>query len=127
MGAGHVDASNGLWGAVVALIGLISLFVTGRRGPRELPPPPPGQQEVATEQLQVSPQIWGALNNRIGELERKVDHMTEVLEEGQQRESRLRELLRMALKVVRRANKRLHAAGLPEEPVPAELIPYSID
>lgn len=120
-----MDASSGVWGAVIALIGLISMLTTGRRGPRDLPPG--AEQGSDKEQLQVSPQIWGRLNDRIGELERKVDHMTAVLEEGQVRESKLRDLLRMAMKVIRQANRRLHAAGQPEEPVPAELIPYSLD
>lgn len=51
---------------------------------------------------------------------------TQRLADGALRESRLQELLRLALRLVRRGNRRLAAAGLEPEPVPDELIPYSI-
>jgi hypothetical protein len=46
------------------------------------------------------------------------------MEQGQGRENRLKDLLTAAMRVIRRANRRLDAAGLPEEPVPSELTPY---
>jgi len=122
-----MDASSGLWGAVVAAIGLLSLLVTGRRGPREVPPPAGTAQDPTPEQLQVSPAIWKDMRGEIRELRTKVDHLTDVVEQGSTRERSLREHLRMAMKVIRRANRRLRAAGQPEEPVPVELIPYSLD
>ncbi|WP_331445877.1 hypothetical protein [Streptomyces xanthochromogenes] len=123
-----MDADSGLWGAVVAAIGLIGVIYTGRRGPR----PPSGEIQASgpaevveiSGQLQVSPAIWQDMQGKITRLEQKVDHMTQLMEQGAEREGRLRELLRTAMKVIRRANRRLAAANLPEEPVPAELVPY---
>jgi hypothetical protein len=123
-----VDATDGIWGAVVALIGLFSVIYTGRRGPRNGGPQPlPSSQDVPTEQLQVSQPIWRDMQSKISTLEEKVDHLTVLMEDGVGREMRLKELLRMAMKVIRRANRRLRSAGEPEEPVPVELIPYAID
>lgn len=124
-----MGADSGVWGAVVALIGLIGAFYTGRRGPGPKPGEIPATaavelMEATGSQLQVSPAIWRDMNDKIGKLETKVDHLTDLVEQGQGRESRLRELLQAAMKVIRRANRRLDSAGLPEEPVPAELTPY---
>ncbi|MFJ5644021.1 hypothetical protein [Streptomyces sp. NPDC093223] len=124
-----MGADSGIWGAVVALIGLAGAIYTGRRGPGPKPgeiPAPTAVDlvEAAGGQLQVSPAIWRDMNEKIGKLETKVDHLTDVVEQGQGRENRLRELLRAAMKVIRRANNRLAAADLPEEPVPADLTPY---
>jgi hypothetical protein len=126
-----VDATDGVWGAVVALIGLFSVIYTGRRGPKEAGPPG-GQAELESggagaDHLQVSPAIWQDMQGQIKKLERKVDHLTVVVEQGTTRERTLREHLRMAMRVIRRANRRLRAAGEPEEPVPTELIQYSLD
>ncbi|MFJ9633849.1 hypothetical protein ACIRU8_39755 [Streptomyces sp. NPDC101175] len=124
-----MGADSGVWGAVVALIGLIGAFYTGRRGPGPSPQEIPAATavelaEASGGQLQVSPAIWRDMNDKIGKLEQKVDHLTDVVEQGQGRENRLRELIRSAMKTLRRANSRLAAHGLPEEPVPAELTPY---
>ena len=43
-----------------------------------------------------------------------------------QRRSRLEELLRLSMRIVRRQNRRLTQAGLESEPILDELIPYSI-
>ncbi|MFC1410521.1 hypothetical protein ACEZCY_14785 [Streptacidiphilus sp. N1-12] len=51
---------------------------------------------------------------------------TERLAEGERRESRLVELLRLAMRIIRRQNRRLLQAGLDPEPIPDELIPHSI-
>lgn len=128
-----MDASNGVWGAVIALIGLIGVLVTGRRGPRELPPSqgaPDGSDAAPgkhVDQLQVSPAIWKDMRGEIRELKTRVDHLTEVVEQGGTRERTLRDHMRLAMKVIRRANRRLHALGEPEETVPTELIQYSLD
>ncbi|GHB55334.1 hypothetical protein GCM10010331_48950 [Streptomyces xanthochromogenes] len=123
-----MGADSGLWGAVVAVIGLIGVIYTGRRGPRppsgEIQASAPAEVVEISGQLQVSPAIWQDMQSKITRLEQKVDRMTDLMEQGEAREGRLQELLRTALKVIRRANRRLIAAGLPEEPVPAELIPY---
>ncbi|MEU5596707.1 hypothetical protein [Streptomyces sp. NPDC020298] len=118
---------SGLWGAVVALIGLIGAIYTGRRGPapKELPPAAAVELvEASGGQLQVSPAIWRDMQGKIGKLEEKVDHLTELVEQSQGRETRLRDLLQTAMRIVRRANTRLTATGQPEEPVPHELTPY---
>ncbi|WP_439947154.1 hypothetical protein [Streptomyces sp. BBFR109] len=115
---------------MIAAIGLIGAIYTGRRGPKlpqqgEIPAPTAVDLvEAAGGQLQVSPAIWRDMNSKIGKLEQKVDHLTALVEQGQGRENRLRELLRSAMRVIRRANARLDAAGLPEEPVPADLTHY---
>ncbi|MFD5748134.1 hypothetical protein [Streptomyces sp. NPDC127033] len=41
--------------------------------------------------------------------------------------SALERLLRMAMRIVRRANRRLLARQEPSEEIPLELVPYSID
>jgi outer membrane murein-binding lipoprotein Lpp len=122
---------SGVWGAVVALIGLVGAVYTGRRGPKQVLGPEPGSAAAAVElveesggQLQVSPAIWRDMNEKISRLEQKVDNLGALVEQGQGRESKLRELLQTAMRIIRRANRRLDAAGQPEEPVPVELTPY---
>nr|WP_148026372.1 SlyX family protein [Streptomyces lavendulae] len=126
-------SDSGVWGAIIALIGLAGAIYTGRNGGPKQIATPQGEEGVraAVElversggQLQVSPAIWSDMNSKITALETKVDHLTDLVEQGQGRENRLRELLRSAMKVIRRANARLDAAGLPEEPVPVEITPY---
>lgn len=124
-----MDPESGLWGAVVAVVGLVGAVYAGRRGPTtpgDVPGAPSGPAEVVeiSGQLQVSPAIWQTMQGKISQLERKVDHLTDLMEQSATRESRLRELLRLAMQIIRRANRRLDQAGLPEEPVPAELGPY---
>jgi hypothetical protein len=119
---------SGLWGAVVAAIGLAGAIYTGRRGPGgpkgEIPVGAAAEVVEISGQLQVSPAIWQDMQGKINQLERKVDHLTDLMEQSATRENKLRDLLRTALRVIRRANGRLDAAGLPEEPVPSELTPY---
>jgi hypothetical protein len=119
-----MDASSGIWGAVVAFIGLIGVLATGRRGPRELPPGTPGDTD---KQLQVSPQIWMSLNSRIGELEGKVGVLERDAEAAKEREKFLTRLLRLAVAALKRANRRLRNADQPDEPVPTELLPYGAE
>ncbi|MFG3046211.1 hypothetical protein ACGFZR_14945 [Streptomyces sp. NPDC048241] len=122
---------SGIWGAVIALIGLAGAIYNGRRGgPKEVATTGDAAQaavelvEQSGGQLQVSTAIWTDMNSKITALEQKVDHLTALVEQGQGRENRLRDLLRAAMRALRRANARLDSAGLPEEPVPAELTPY---
>jgi outer membrane murein-binding lipoprotein Lpp len=123
-----MGSDSGLWGAVVAAIGLIGAIYTGRRGPGgpkgEITAGAPAEVVEISGQLQVSPAIWQDMQAKITKLEQKVDHLTDLMEQGATRENRMRELLRTAMGVIRRANRRLDAAGQPEEPVPADLTPY---
>jgi hypothetical protein len=123
-----MGSDSGLWGAVVAAIGLFGAIYTGRRGPGgpkgEIPADAAAEVVEISGQLQVSPAIWQDMQGKITKLEQKVDHLTDLMEQGQGRESRLKDLLTAAMRVIRRANRRLDAAGLPEEPVPSELTPY---
>jgi hypothetical protein len=122
-----VDPSSGVWTAVVALIGVLGAILTGRHGPPvsgEIQSSDPANVVEISGQLQVSPAIWQDMQGKIEKLERKVDHLTDLMEQGVGRENKLRELLRAAMQIIRRANRRLGDAGLPEEPVPAELTPH---
>lgn len=124
----ELGPDSGVWGAVVALIGVFGAVYTGRRGPggpkAEIPANAPAEVVEISGQLQVSPAIWQDMQGKINQLERKVDHLTDLMEQAVTRENKLRELLRAALAVIRRANRRLAAQGQPEEPVPADLTPY---
>jgi hypothetical protein len=119
---------SGLWGAVVAAIGLAGAIYTGRRGPggpkSEIPVGAAAEVIEISGQLQVSPAIWQDMQGKISKLEQKVDHLTDLMEQGASRETKLQQLLRLAMGVIRRANHRLATSGQPEEPVPAELTPY---
>lgn len=123
-----MGSDSGLWGAVVAALGLIGAVYTGRRGPGgpkgDIAAGSPAEVVEISGQLQVSPAIWQDMQGKISQLERKVDHLTDLMEQSATRENKLRDLLRTAMRVIRRANHRLDAAGLPEEPVPSELHPY---
>lgn len=123
-----MDTSSGLWGAVVALIGLVGAIYTGRRGPGgpkdEIPASAPAEVVEISGQLQVSPAIWQDMQGKISQLELKVDHLTDLMEQSATRESRLRELLRAAMQMIRRMNRRLVDNGQPEEPIPSELVPF---
>lgn len=70
------------------------------------------QHNVAAPELMISPELHSEYTQRLAERDREV--------------SQLQELLRVAVRLVRRENRRLAAAGLEPEPVPDELIPYSI-
>ncbi|WP_237533069.1 hypothetical protein, partial [Streptomyces sp. SID685] len=63
-----------MWGAVIALIGLVGAIYTGRHGgPKQIATPPGGEAaQAAVElversggQLQVSPAIWTDMNSKI--------------------------------------------------------------
>lgn len=130
----EVPSGDSIWGVLIALIVVIGSIVAGRRGqstpPPATPPTPtqlPLQPGATPEHLQVSPEVWTWFNNRITSLEGKVDHLTELVEAGTARESNLSRLLRIAVRSLTRANKRLRRASLDEEPMDRELIPYSID
>ncbi|MFD5975577.1 hypothetical protein [Streptomyces bacillaris] len=115
-------------GVLIAVVGgICSVLVARISTPRERPavdrsPVVDGDDEAGGE-LKVSPEIW----RRFEVLEQKVDHLTAVVETKKVEVTTLERLLRQAMRIVRRANRRLVAVHEPPEEVPRELIPYSID
>ncbi|WP_328962982.1 hypothetical protein [Streptomyces virginiae] len=117
-------------GVVIAVVGVIgSVLVARVSAPRPAPAagPPLEDDDRAAPALEVSPEIFSHFSNRIRSLEDKVDHLTTAFEAQTIRVTTLERLLRQAMRIIRAANKRLRGAGLEPEPVPRELIPYSID
>ncbi|MFD3802657.1 hypothetical protein ACFWTC_03290 [Streptomyces sp. NPDC058619] len=122
-------------GVVIAVVGVIGSVLVARvsapKGPQSPVHGPPaaaeGDDDRAPGALEVSPQIWSHFSGKITTLEAKVDHLTELVEHQTIRVSTLEKLLRQAMRVIRRANRRLRTAELEPEPIPPELIPYSID
>lgn len=112
---------------LIAVIGLIgSVLVARISTPRErtaLERAVDDADEADRDDLKVSREIW----RRFSVLEDKVDRLTEIVEQQKEKVGTLERLLRMAMRIIRRANRRLVAVQeLPEE-VPRELIPYSVD
>nr|WSS66719.1 hypothetical protein OG284_36855 [Streptomyces sp. NBC_01177] len=124
-----MGAESGVLGVVIAVVGVIgSILVARISNPRDRDQD--DEREPAAEgglgqpaELKVSPEIW----RRFTVLENKVDHLTALVEEMRERVSALERLLRLAMRIIRRANRRLRAAELPPEEVPAELVRYSIE
>ncbi|MCF0087177.1 hypothetical protein B0E37_02237 [Streptomyces sp. MH192] len=113
-------------GVVIAVVGAIaSVLVAKVSAPR---PDADGRVLEVEEprdggELKVSPEIW----RRFAVLEAKVDHLTAIVEAQKEKVTRLERLLRMAMRIIRRANRRLVARQEVPEEIPRELIPYSID
>lgn len=126
-----MGAENGLLGVVIAVVGVIgSILVARISNPRDRDRDQDDEREPVAEgglgqpvELKVSPEIW----RRFTVLESKVDHLTALVEEMRERVSALERLLRLAMRIIRRANRRLQRAELPPEEVPAELVRYSIE
>jgi hypothetical protein len=115
-------------GVVIAVVGVIGSVLVARISmPRAAPTAAPLEPVEGGPALEVSPEIWTHMSGKITTLEAKVDHLTELVEHQTVRVSTLERLLRQAMRVIRRCNSRLRKAGLDPEPVPPELIPYSID
>lgn len=113
-------------GVVIAVVGVIGAVLVARiSAPRTAPDRhgPEGDDLRDVSELRVSPEIW----ERFAALEAKVDHLTELVEKKKDEVTTLERLLRMAMRIVRRANRRLVRGGAPPEEVPRELIPYSIE
>jgi hypothetical protein len=125
-----VGAENTVLGVLIAVVGVIgSVLVARVSAPR---PAPAGasaglDDDRAAPALEVSPEIFSHFSNRISSLEDKVDHLTRAFEAQTVRATTLERLLRQAMRIIRSANKRLRGAGLEPEPVPRELVPYSIE
>ncbi|MFE2747303.1 hypothetical protein ACFXKX_23745 [Streptomyces scopuliridis] len=121
-----MGGDGSILGVVIAIVGVIGAILVARiSNPRddEREREPADADERRAAELKVSPEIW----RRFTVLETKVDHLTEIVEEQRTKVSTLERLLRLAMRIIRRANRRLHAAELPTEEVPAELVPYSIE
>ncbi|WP_435285899.1 hypothetical protein [Streptomyces bacillaris] len=117
---------------IVAVLGLIGAVLVARMSvPRERPAPAPAVTEPGGELpppgLQVSPEIWQYVSGRFATLEAKVDNLTVIVETKKAEVSALERLLRQAMRIIRRANRRLVAVHETPEEIPRELIPYSID
>ena len=118
-------------GVAIAVVGgICSVLVARISAPRS---PGPQVQVPAAEEgdpppgLQVSPEIWAYMSGRFATLEEKVDNLTVLVETKKAEVSALERLLRSAMRIIRRANRRLVARGETAEEIPRELIPYSIE
>lgn len=117
-------AESTVLGVIIAVIGLIgSVLVARISTPRERTALERLMDEPEEGELRVSPEIW----RRFSVLEEKVDHLTSMVEQQKEKVTALERLLRMAMRIVRRANRRLAAVHEVPEEVPRELIPYSVD
>ncbi len=67
------------------------------------------------------------MSGRFETLEEKVDHLTVLVETKKAEVSALERMLRQAMRIIRRANRRLAARDEAPEEIPRELIPYSIE
>jgi hypothetical protein len=125
-----VGAESTVLGVVIAVVGVIgSVLVAKVSAPKPAVAGPTADidAERAAPALEVSPEIFSHFSGRIRGLEDKVDHLTELVEAQTIRVTTLEKLLRQAMRLLRSAHRQLRAAGTDPEPVPPELIPYSID
>jgi hypothetical protein len=119
-----VGGDDTVLGVLIAAVSAVaSVLVAKVSTPRATTERPAEVEEPREGELRVSPEIW----ERFSILEAKVDHLTVLVEEKKEEVSRLERLLRLAMRIVRRANRRLAAAREIPEEIPRELIPYSID
>lgn len=118
-------------GVVIAVVGgICSVLVARISTPRERPAPPAAvaeADELPPPGLQVSPEIWQYVSGRFATLEAKVDNLTLLVETKKAEVSALERLLRQAMRIIRRANRRLAAVHEQPEEIPRELVPYSIE
>ncbi|MGW6652497.1 hypothetical protein AMK23_26385 [Streptomyces sp. CB02130] len=117
-------------GVVIAVVGgICSVLVARISTPRERPAPPAAAEadELPPPGLQVSPEIWQYVSGRFATLEAKVDNLTLLVETKKAEVSALERLLRQAMRIIRRANRRLVAVHEAPEEIPRELVPYSIE
>ncbi|MFJ9979714.1 hypothetical protein [Streptomyces cyaneofuscatus] len=124
-----MDTENGLLTLAVAVIGG-GCTVLAARWSRVRPAPADPDEEDKDLEV-VSPRIWDQLNGRIGTLEAEIVEVRReatVAAQAYAEELTGRErLLRQAMRIIRRANRRLVARNEAPEEIPRELIPYSID
>ncbi|MDQ1037285.1 cytochrome c556 [Streptomyces sp. V3I8] len=111
-------------GVIIAVLGLIgSVLVAKISTPRERTALERMTDEPEEGELRVSPEIW----RRFSVLEEKVDHLTAIVEQQKEKVTHLERLLRMAMRIIRRANRRLAVHQEAPEEIPRELVPYSFD
>lgn len=111
-------------GVIIAVIGLIgSVLVARISTPRDRTALEHLAEEPEDGELRVSPEIW----RRFSVLEEKVDHLTAIVEQQKEKVTHLERLLRMAMRIIRRANRRLVGRQETPEEIPRELVPYSFD
>lgn len=127
-----MGAESTVLGVVIAVVGVIgSVLVAKVSAPKPAPVGPVLAAEADEERpppvLEVAPEIWQHMSGKITTLEGKVDHLTALVEAQTVKVSTLEKLLRQAMRLLRSAHRQLRAAGTTPEPVPPELIPYSID
>lgn len=125
-----MGAESTVLGVVIAVVGVIgSVLVARVSAPKPLRAGPAGPAVAAEGPpvLEVAPEIFSHFAGRIRSLEDKVDNLTAAFEAQTVRVSTLERLLRQAMRIIRAANKRLRAAGVDPEPIPTELVVYSID
>ncbi|MFD4740631.1 hypothetical protein ACFWNQ_25185 [Streptomyces virginiae] len=120
-------------GVVIAVVGVIgSVLVARVSAPRPAPVTAGAASPVDLDDdrptvLEVSPDLFQHFSGRIRGLEDKVDHLTELVEAQTIRVTALEKLLRQSMRLLRRAHQQLRIKGTEPDPVPPELIPYSID
>lgn len=125
-----MGAESTVLGVVIAVVGVIgSVLVARVSAPKPLRAGPAGPAAAGDGPpvLEVAPEIWQHMSGKISTLEGKVDHLTALVEAQTVKVSTLEKLLRQAMRLLRSAHRQLRAAGTDPDPVPAELIPYSID
>lgn len=128
-----MGAESTVLGVVIAVVGVIGSVLVARvsapKGPRGggVAVYDESDEDRPPAALEVSPEIWVHFSGKISGLEAKVDHLTTLVEAQTIRVTTLERLLRQAMRLLRSAHRQLRAAGTDPEPVPAELIPYSID
>ncbi|MGW2260260.1 hypothetical protein ACWCXE_20960 [Streptomyces sp. NPDC001780] len=116
-----MESDGTVLGVIIAVVGVVGSVLVARVS---TPRPAAGALEGDDgDELRVSPEIW----RRFEVLEQKVDHLTTLVETKKAEVSALERLLRMAMRIIRRANRRLAARQAPPEEIPLELVPYSID
>ena len=106
--------------------GVASRSDAHQQGQEQLAAPQP-ELAAGEDGLTISPEIWHSLNGRITQLEDKVKILTEEDLKSRERVSFLENLLRCAMRVIRGQSRTLRRHGLAEEPLPAVLVPFSID
>ncbi|MFJ3834431.1 hypothetical protein ACIPY6_02820 [Streptomyces sp. NPDC090054] len=129
-----MGAESTVLGVVIAVVGVIGSVLVARVSAPKAAAARTGvvvyddsDEERPPAALEVSPEIWMHFSGRIAGLETKVDNLTSLVEAQTVRVTTLEKLLRQAMRLLRSAHRQLRAAGTDPEPVPPELIPYSID
>lgn len=123
-----MGAENTVLGVVIAVIGAVGMVLVAKVSiPKPAAAGPSLGDDDRPVALEVSPEIWRDMSSKISTLESKVDRLTQLVEDQTIRVTALEKLLRQAMRLLRRAHQQLRKAGAEPDPVPAELIPYSID